>query len=171
MPIAESMLPEFDHETATTRTLLERVPEAKAAWKPHAKSMTLGELAMHVSTLPRWAPIALKDTQFDTHPPGGQPYVPPPFESVSKMLAAYDEGVQASRALLVAATDPELMAPWALKTAGKTVFTMPRVAVFRSFIMNHAIHHRGQLSVYLRMCDVPLPSIYGPTADMQDPSV
>ena len=165
MPIAESLLPEFDHETATTRTLLERVPEARAAFKPHAKSMSLGELAMHVSSLPRWAPITLRETQFDTNPPGGQPYAPPLFESTAKMLAAYDEGVQAARAMLASATDAELMVPWALKAGGKTVFTMPRVAVFRSFIMNHAIHHRGQLSVYLRMCDVPLPSIYGPTAD------
>jgi len=170
MPIAESMLPEFDHETATTRTLLERVPEDKAAFRPHVKSMSLGELAMHVATLPRWAPITLKETQFDTNPPGGQPYAPPPFESLVTMLAAYDEGVETSRAMLVSATDAELMVPWALKTAGKTVFTMPRVAVFRAFIMNHAIHHRGQLSVYLRMCDVPLPSIYGPTADTREPT-
>jgi uncharacterized damage-inducible protein DinB len=164
------MLPEFDHETATTRLLLERVPEARAAFRPHAKSMSLGELAMHVSTLPGWAPIALKATEFETNPPGGEPYVPPAFESTAKMLAAYDESVQASRAMLAAATDGELMVPWALKTGGKTVFTLPRVAVFRSFIMNHAIHHRGQLSVYLRMCDVPLPSIYGPTADTQEPA-
>jgi uncharacterized damage-inducible protein DinB len=171
MSIAESILPEFDHETATTRTLLERVPEAKAAWKPHQKSMSLGELAMHVSTLPAWAPITLRETQFDTSPPGGQSFAPPAFESTAKMLAAYDEGVRASRAMLASATDAELMVAWALKTAGKTVFTMPRVAVFRSFIMNHAIHHRGQLSVYLRMCDVPLPSIYGPTADTHEPAV
>jgi uncharacterized damage-inducible protein DinB len=168
MPIAESMLPEFDHETATTRTLLERVPEVKAAFRPHVKSMSLGELAMHVATLPRWAPITLKETQFDTNPPGGEAYAPPPFESLVKMLAAYDEGVEMSRTMLASATDAELMVPWALKTAGKTVFTMPRVAVFRAFIMNHAIHHRGQLSVYLRMCDVPLPSIYGPTADTRE---
>ena len=171
MSIAESMLPDFDHETATTRTLLERVPEDKAAFRPHLKSMSLGELAMHVATLPRWAPITLKETQFDTNPPGGQPYGTPPFESLVKMLAAYDEGVETSRAMLASATDAELMVPWALKTAGKILFTMPRVAVFRAFIMNHAIHHRGQLSVYLRMCDVPLPSIYGPTADTREPSI
>jgi uncharacterized damage-inducible protein DinB len=170
LPIADSLLPEFDHETATTRLLLERVPQARAAWKPHAKSMSLGELAMHVSTLPGWTPIALKATEFETNPPGGQRYAPPAFESTAKMLAAYDESVQASRAMLAAATDGELMVPWALKTDGKTVFTLPRVAVFRSFIMNHAVHHRGQLSVYLRMCDVPLPSIYGPTADTQEPA-
>jgi uncharacterized damage-inducible protein DinB len=165
MPIAESMLPEFDHETATTRTLLERVPADQAFFKPHPKSMSLGELAMHVASLPRWAPITLKDTQYDTNPPDGQPLTTPVFESTAKMLAAYDEGVTSSRAMLAAATDAELMVAWTLKTGGKAVFSMPRVAVFRSFIMNHAIHHRGQLSVYLRMCGVPLPSIYGPTAD------
>ena len=168
MPIAESMLPEFDHETATTRTLLERVPEARSAWKPHEKSMTLGELAMHVSVLPGWTHVTLKDTQFDTNPPDGHRYAPPAFESTARMLAAYDESVNASRAMLAAATDAELMVPWTLKSGGKTVFSMPRVAVFRSFIMNHAIHHRGQLSVYLRMCDIPLPSIYGPTADTRE---
>jgi uncharacterized damage-inducible protein DinB len=165
MSIAESMLPEFDHETATTRTLLERVPDAKAAWKPHVKSMSLGELAMHVSTIPGWAPVTLKETGFDTNPPGGDEYIPKRFESTLKMLDAYDQGVKASRALLAATTDGEMMVPWALKNGGRIVFSMPRVAVFRSLIMNHVIHHRGQLSVYLRLCDVPLPSIYGPTAD------
>lgn len=165
------MLPEFDHETATTRTLLERVPDAKAPWKPHVKSMSLGELAMHVCNIPGWAPVTLKETEFDTNPPGGQQYTPPPFESTAKMLEAYDEGVKAARVMLAAATDGEMMVPWALKSGGRTVFSMPRVAVFRSFIMNHAIHHRGQLSVYLRLCDVRLPSIYGPTADTQEPPV
>jgi uncharacterized damage-inducible protein DinB len=167
MSIAESMLPEFDHETATTRTLLERVPDGKAAWKPHVKSMSLGDLAMHVSTIPGWTPVTLKETAFDTNPPGGQQYTPPAFESTAKVLERYDKSVSESRAMLAAATDTDMMVPWALKSGGKTVFSMPRVAVFRSFIMNHIIHHRGQLSVYLRLCDVPLPSIYGPTADTQ----
>jgi len=171
MSIAESILPEFDHETATTRTLLERVPETMAAWRPHEKSMSLGELAMHVSTIPGWAPFTLKERQFDTNPPGGPQYAPPPFETVAKMLSAYDAGVREARDLLAASTDAELIVPWSLKTAGKVVFSMPRVAVFRSFIMNHSIHHRGQLTVYLRMCGVPLPSIYGPTADMREPSI
>ena len=171
MAIAESMLPEFDHETATTRTLLERVPDGKAGWKPHAKSMSLGELAMHVASIPDWTPITLKHTEFDSNPPGGQSYTPPVYESTAKLLAAYDTGVKAARAMLAASSDGEMMVPWALKNGGKTIFSMPRVAVFRSFIMNHAIHHRGQLSVYLRLCDVALPSIYGPTADTKEPQV
>jgi uncharacterized damage-inducible protein DinB len=171
MAIAASLLPEFDHETATTRTLLERVPDAKAGWKPHNKSMSLGELAMHIANIPAWAPVTLKQTEFDTNPPGGQRYTPPTYESTATLLAAYDDGVKAARAMLTAATDGEMMVPWALKSGGRTIFSMPRAAVFRSFIMNHAIHHRGQLSVYLRLCDVPLPSIYGPTADTQEPQV
>src|SRR4029077_9818070 len=95
MSIAESLLPEFDHETATTRTLLERVPEEKAAWKPHVKSMSLGELAMHVSTIPEWTPITLKETEFDTNPQGGQQYAPPKFESTGKLLDTYDACVKA----------------------------------------------------------------------------
>ena len=171
MAIAESMLPEFDHETATTRTLLERVPETRAGWKPHAKSMSLGELAMHIANILAWTPITLKQTEFDTNPPGGQNDTPPKYESTAGLLAAYDEGVKAARVMLANASDPEMMVPWALKSAGKTIFSMPRAGVFRSFVMNHAIHHRGQLSVYLRLCDVPLPAIYGPTADTREPPV
>lgn len=167
MSIAESLLPEFDHETATTRSLLERVPDAKAAWKPHAKSMSLGELAMHVANIPAWTPITLKQTEFDMNHSGGQSYTPPKYESTAKLLAAYDEGVKAARGMLAATSDGEMMVPWTLKGGGKAVFSMPRAGVFRSFIMNHAIHHRGQLSVYLRLCEIPLPSIYGPTADTQ----
>ena len=165
MAIAESMLPEFDREAATTRSLLERVPEAQAAWKPHAKSMSLGELASHLQNIPDWAAVTLKQTEFDVNPPGGQGYTPPAFQSVAAVLAGFDAAVQQCRALLTGASDGELMVPWTLKDSGHTVFTMPRIGIFRSFIMNHMIHHRGQLSVYLRLCNVPLPNIYGPTAD------
>jgi uncharacterized damage-inducible protein DinB len=165
MPIAESILPEFDHETATTRVLLERVPEGKAEWRPHVKARSLGELAMHIASLPRWAPVALRQTEFDTHSPDAQASRPPAFESSARMLSAYDEGVASARALLAATTDGEFMVHWTLKSGGKTMFGMPRAGVFRAFILNHAIHHRGQLSVYLRLLDVPLPNIYGPTAD------
>ena len=165
MSIAESMLPEYDHETATTRLLLERVPEARAGWKPHDKSMSLGELAMHIATIPRWAPVTLRQTEFDTNPPGGPTYSPPPFQSLAHSLATYDEGIAAARAMLAATTDAEFMAPWTLKRSGQVMFSLPRGAVFRTFILNHSVHHRGQLSVYLRLCDVPIPNIYGPTAD------
>jgi uncharacterized damage-inducible protein DinB len=165
MSIAEAMLAEFDHETATTRVLLERVPETKAGWKPHDKSMSLGQLAIHIATIAQWAPVALTQAGFDSNPPDGTPYPRPSFESVAQMLKTYDEGIAAARAMLAAANDREFMVPWTLKNEGHTMFSMPRAGVFRSFILNHTVHHRGQLSVYLRMCDVPLPGIYGPTAD------
>jgi uncharacterized damage-inducible protein DinB len=167
MSIAESMLPEFDHETATTRTLLERVPEEKADWKPHIKSMSLGQLSMHIASLPQWASITIDRTEFDTNPPGGQRAAAPPFESRAQLLQTYDDNVKAARALLARTSDTEFMVQWTLKSGGRAMFGMPRAAVFRSFILNHAIHHRGQLTVYLRLLDVALPSIYGPTADTQ----
>lgn len=159
------MLPEFDHETATTRRLLECVPEAQASWKPHEKSRTLGELAAHLRDIPDWASTTLKQTEIDINPPEGRAYSPPPFQSVEALLKGFDESVTQCRAMLVRATDGEMMVSWTLKDGGRTVFSLPRVGVFRAFIMNHMIHHRGQLSVYLRLCNVPLPSIYGPTAD------
>ena len=168
MSIAESILPEFDRETATTRLLLERVPEGHAGWKPHAKSMSLGQLAMHIANLPRWTSITLERTGFDTNPPDGpRTATSPPFESAAGLLQAYDANVSAARALLARTTDGEFMVQWTLKNGGKSMFSMPRVAVLRSFVLNHAVHHRGQLSVYLRLLDVPLPNIYGPTADTQ----
>ena len=165
MAIAESILPEFDRETAATRSLLERVPPEKADWKPHAKSMSIGQLAMHIANLPRWASITLERTEFDTNPPDGQRITSPSLESSAQLLQTYDENVKAARALIAGATDGEYMVPWTLKNGGRTMFSMPRAAVLRSFVMNHTIHHRGQLSVYLRLLDVPLPSIYGPSAD------
>ena len=165
MSIAESILPEFDRETATTRVLLERVPEAHAAWKPHAKSMSLGQLAMHIANLPRWMSITLERTDFDTNPTDGPRTTSPVFESAAMLLQIYDANVSAARALLARTTDGEFMVQWTLKNSGKSMFSMPRVAVLRSFVLNHAVHHRGQLSVYLRLLDVPIPNIYGPTAD------
>lgn len=167
MAIAESILPEFDHETATTRALLERVPQDKAEWKPHHKSMSLGQLAMHIANLPQWAFYALERTEFDTNPPDGARVTGPSYESSAKLLQVYDANVAAARALVARTTDGEFMVQWTLKNGGKSMFSMPRVAVLRSFILNHTVHHRGQLSVYLRLLDVPIPSIYGPTADMQ----
>jgi uncharacterized damage-inducible protein DinB len=167
MAIAESILPEFDHETATTRTLLERVPADKAEWKPHTKSMSLGQLAMHIANLPMWASIALERKEFDTNPPGGGRVTTPPFGSLNQLLETYDANVSAARALVARTTDGEFMVQWTLKNGGKNMFSIPRVAVLRSFVLNHAVHHRGQLSVYLRLLDVPIPNIYGPTADTQ----
>lgn len=165
MAIKDSILPEYDHEMATTRKVLERVPEDKKDWQPHAKSMSLGRLSQHLATLPGWVMATMKQTELHMNPPGGPPYSPPEFESKAAALALFDQNVREGREAIVAAEDAEFMVPWTFKSGGHTVFTLPRVAVLRSFVTNHIIHHRGQLSVYLRLNDVPVPSIYGPSAD------
>jgi uncharacterized damage-inducible protein DinB len=165
MSIAESLLPEFDREMGLTRQLLERVPNEKASWKPHPKSFSLGDLSRHIANLPTWAVSTMKQTEFDINPPGGPSFSPVQFESMAATLKALDDNVRTTRGVIAGATDGEMMVMWTFKNGGKTVFSMPRVAVLRSFVMNHMIHHRGQLTVYLRELDVPLPQMYGPTAD------
>jgi uncharacterized damage-inducible protein DinB len=161
MPLTDALLPEFDHEMTTTRKLLECVPEDRFDWKPHARSMSLGDLATHLANLASWGRTTLEQSELDVAatPPA------PAMTSRRQLLATFDENVAATRAALAGRSDAELMVPWALKREGKTIFSMPKAAVWRSFVLNHLIHHRGQLSVYLRLQDVPLPSIYGPSAD------
>jgi uncharacterized damage-inducible protein DinB len=163
MAIADMLLPEFDHEMATTRRLLERVPDDKLGWKPHDKSFSLGQLAQHVANIPFWGTTTLQQSEFDTAsmPPS------PAVANRSELLSSFDSRTAEARAALVGKTDGELMAPWTLKHGANTLFTMPKATVWRSFVMNHLVHHRGQLSVYLRLQDVPLPPMYGPTADEQ----
>jgi uncharacterized damage-inducible protein DinB len=120
---------------------------------------------MHLANLLAWTEMTLQSTELDLEPPGGSAYTAPAFRSPSETLATFDHNVVAARAALARASDQDLMVSWTLKKAGQNLFTMPRVACLRSFVLNHLIHHRGQLSVYLRLCDVPVPSIYGPTAD------
>ena len=165
MSIAESVLPELDNEAATTRKMLERVPAEHAAWKPHPKSFSLGDLAAHIANLPVWGVMTMGQTELDLNPPGGPGWVPPAYSDRAANLSTFDANITAMRAALAAAGDADYMVNWSLKNAGQTLFTMPRVVVIRTFVLNHLIHHRGQLSVYLRLKDVPLPSVYGPTAD------
>ena len=165
MGLAQSMLPEFDAEMASTRRLIEACPEARANWKPHAKSSSLGDLALHLASLIDWTNATLASTELDLAPPGGPAWTPPKFVSMQATLAMFDVKVAAARKALAAASDAELGVLWSLKVGGNTLFTMPRSACLRSFVMNHLIHHRGQLSVYLRLIDVPVPQVYGPTAD------
>lgn len=167
MKISDSLLPEFDHEMANTRKVLERVPSAKFSWKPHPKSFEFGALAAHIANMPDWAGLTMQSDSFDYAPPGAQPYQTPKFSSTDQLVAAFDKSVAEARAALVAADDAKLLAPWTLMAGGKTIMTMPRVAVIRSFVMNHTIHHRAQLGVYLRLNDIPVPALYGGSADEQ----
>jgi uncharacterized damage-inducible protein DinB len=166
MPLNESFLAEFDHEAATTRKCLERVPDDRLGWKPHEKSMTLGRLAAHIAEMANWAAVTMKMDEFDMNPPGGKAYQSPEFQSTKDPVAFFDKNIaDAKTAVAAASDDGHWMKTWSLKNAGQTMMTMPRIACMRTFIMNHIIHHRGQLSVYLRENNVPVPSIYGPSAD------
>src|SRR5688500_1643144 len=159
MTIGASILPEFDQEMATTRRLLERVPSDKGEWKPHAKSFPLGHLAQLVATMPGWLTNILTETSLDLSK-GGK-YT---FEKTETLLGLFDKSVAEARAALAAAADADFDVKWSLTMGPRTLFTDTRRAVVRQTI-NHLVHHRGQLTVYLRLVDVPLPSIYGPTAD------
>lgn len=167
MKISESLLPEYDQEMANTRKVLERVPAAKFSWKPHPKSSDFGSLAAHVANMADWGKLTLETDSFDYAPPGAPPYEAPKFASTAELVAAFDKSVAEARSALAAADDPKMLAPWTLMAGGKTVMTMPRAAVVRTFVMNHIIHHRAQLTVYLRLNDIPVPALYGPSADEQ----
>jgi uncharacterized damage-inducible protein DinB len=165
MAIRDMLLPEFDQETANTRKMLERVPDDRLAWKPHEKSMSMTHLASHIANILDWGMVAFEKDSFDVAPPGGPQYRVEDATSREALLAQFDKNRAAARAALAQVTDEQFMQPWTLLSGGKPIFTMPRVAVYRSMIMNHGIHHRAQLSVYLRLNDVPVPGMYGPSAD------
>jgi uncharacterized damage-inducible protein DinB len=161
MSIAQSLLPEFDNEMANTRKMLERIPENKLDYKPDPKSMPMGVLASHVAEMVGWLPSMMQTPSLDI-PPDFKPFL---ATSRKQLLDKFDENVVGTRAALAAAGDQALMQDWSLKFAGNTMFTMPRIACYRSMIMNHVIHHRAQLSVYYRLNGVPVPGMYGPSAD------
>lgn len=159
MSIATSPLPDFDEEMAITRRVLERVPSDKGPWKPHPKSFPLGHLAQLVSLMPGWIANTLTEPALDLARAGSYS-----FESTETLLSGFDQNVEAAREALEESTDEDYDAPWSLKHGDRVLFTAPRRAVIRQHI-SHLSHHRGQLSVYLRLLDVPVPSIYGPSAD------
>ena len=165
MALNETLLPEFDHEMANTRKTLERVPDEKFGWKPHEKSGTMGWLAAHLANIPSWPVFTIGQDSLDVAPKaGGGPQTPQPATRKA-LLDLFDKNVADGRAAIAKATDQQLFQPWTLLAGGQTMFTMPRVAVLRSFVMNHLIHHRAQLGVYLRLNNIPVPAIYGPSAD------
>lgn len=161
MAIKDGLLAEFDHEIATTRKLIARLPDEKLPWKPHAKSYSLGGLATHLANLPVWTHTILNEISFNLA--GGTPHVEEKTTR-AELLATFDENAKRARGWLDK-TDAEYMARWSLMRGEREVFSMPRIAAWRSFVMSHMIHHRGQLSVYLRLNDIPVPPIYGPSAD------
>jgi uncharacterized damage-inducible protein DinB len=165
MSLSEMIMPEFEQEMANTRKTLERVPDAKFDWKPHEKSSTLGGLATHLANIPSWTVYTFGKDELDIAPPGAPPFKLDQAKSTEELLAAFDKNVTGARAALAAAGDERWFGNWSLLRGGNTIMTLPRVAVMRGFVLSHLIHHRAQLGVYLRLLDVPVPSIYGPSAD------
>jgi len=164
MALKDALLPEYDHEMGTTRRLLERVPDADLGWKPHEKSFSLGQLASHIANIPHWLDATCDVDLFDLATIGEDARPKQPT-SIAALLKTFDENVKKGRQKIDAQSDAAMFAQWTMKQGDQEIMTMPRVAVLRSFFMNHLIHHRGQLSVYLRLRNVPVPAIYGPSAD------
>lgn len=165
MSLSTDLLPEFDQEMAKTRETLERVPGEKFSWKPHEKSFSFMELSNHLARLPGWGAATLNTESMDLDPEKGEFVPPPPSETPEGVLADFDRNVAEFRSVLAGTSDEELMKPWTLLYGGKELFTIPRLAVVRVMILNHIIHHRGQFTLYLRLNDLPVPGLYGPSAD------
>jgi uncharacterized damage-inducible protein DinB len=163
MLIRDALLPEFDQEMATTRRLLERIPDDKFSFKPHPKSADMASLATHLCEMTNWTVDAICKDSIDLA--GYDPSQRKIAASRVELLGMFEKSVASARAALASAENDQLMQPWSLKSGEKVFFTMPKVAVLRTFVFNHCIHHRGQLSVYLRLNDIPVPAIYGPSAD------
>lgn len=168
MPMSANLLPQFDQLIAGTRQHLESIPDDRLGWKPHEKSYTIGELGTHLANLPTWVMATIGHDEFDVAPPGEDSPRLEPFGSSEEMVRTIDENATAARAVIQGASDEDLMAEWTLLKGGEAVFTLPKIAVLRTFVMDHMIHHRGQLTVYLRLLDIPVKPTFGPTADFPD---
>lgn len=160
--LASAFLGELENEAKVTRQVLERVPADKFDWKPHEKSMTMGRLAVHVAEMFGWTKATLKSDVLDFSTMDYKPFEP---KTCDELLAFYDDHIAKAKAILSETSDETFLTDWTMRNGETVYFTMPKVAVMRTFVMNHIIHHRGQLSVYLRLNDIPVPSIYGPSAD------
>lgn len=164
MTLSEMLLPEFDQEMASTRRTIERVPDDKLDWQPHAKSSSMRGLITHLSNMPTWVGHALGKDALDLAPQG-VPMRAALAGSTREAVETFDRNVAEARAAIAGANDAAFADPWSLLANGQTLFTLPKQAVLRTFVMNHIIHHRAQLGVYLRLNDIPVPSVYGPSAD------
>jgi len=162
MGVRETLLPEFDQEMAATRLVLARVPEASLAWRPHERSHDLGGLATHLAQIPRWGCAILTRDDHDLAN-GSAPAAP--LSSVAAVLERFDQHVAEVRRAMLEMPDGQLQTPWALRRGDHLILSMPRIAALRRFVLHHTIHHRGQLTMYLRLQGVPLPPLYGPSAD------
>jgi uncharacterized damage-inducible protein DinB len=160
--LATAFLAELDNEAKVTRSCLERVPADKFDWKPHEKSMTFGRLATHVAEMFGWTQATLKQDVLDFAAFDYKPLEP---KSNEELLAFFDDHIAKAKQVLSETSDETFLTDWTMRNGEQVYFTMPKVAVMRSFVMNHIVHHRGQLSVYLRLNDIPVPSLYGPSAD------
>jgi uncharacterized damage-inducible protein DinB len=165
MSYAETILPEFDQEMANTRKVLERIPDDRLDWQAHPKSHTIGWNANHVADLPNWLVVTLTKPSLDIAPVGGERYALPKLTSRQEILDHFDRNVAAARKAITEAKDDDVAAMWSLEQGGKPIFTMPRSAVVRGVVLNHMIHHRAHLCVYLRLNDIPVPGMYGPSGD------
>jgi uncharacterized damage-inducible protein DinB len=165
MSYAETILPEFEQEMANTRKVLERIPEDKLDWRAHPKSNTIGWNANHLAEIPGWVAGTLSQASWDIAPAGGEPYQSPKLKTCREILALFDRNVAEARQAIQAVKDEDVKKMWSLLQAGQPLFTMPRSVVIRSFVLSHTIHHRAHLCVYLRLNDIPIPSMYGPSGD------
>ncbi len=165
MSYSQTILPEFDQEMANTRKVLERLPEDKLDWRAHPKSNTIGWNANHLAEIPGWVEGMLTQPSWDFAPAGGQGYQSPKLMTRQEILNLFDRNVVAARKAIAAAKDEEMTQPWSLLQGGKLIFTMPRAAVIRNFILNHLIHHHAILCVYLRLNNIAVPGMYGPSGD------
>lgn len=165
MTIAELLLPELDAEVAVTRRVLERVPDGKGEWRPHPKSFPLGHLAQLVARLPSWATLVMTRPELDIAPASGPQFPGYSFETTAALLALFDENAARARSAIAGASDGAFREPWSLKRTGQVIQTESRYRMLRYMVLNHLVHHRAQLGVYLRLVEVPVPQMYGPTAD------
>jgi len=164
MRIADLLLPEYDSEIAITRRVLERVPDDRGEWRPHPKAFPMAHLAQLVSMLPSWVVLTMEQTELDIAPKDGPKSIYS-IERTSTLLTAFDKNAKAGRASLANAKDEDFQVPWTLKATGNVISTQPRYLALRQGVLNHLVHHRAQLGIYLRLTGQKVPQMYGPTAD------
>jgi uncharacterized damage-inducible protein DinB len=166
MRIADLLLPEYDDEIAITRRVLERVPDERGEWKPHPKSFPMAHLAQLVARMPSWVAMVIEKPELDINPPAAErQFAGYSIEKTAALLKTFDENAAAGRVAIAKCSDERFMEPWTLKAGGQVVRTDTRHFMLRTTVLNHIVHHRAQIGVYLRLVDVPVPQMYGPTAD------